>query len=168
MEHTAGTVLLYLRKHKECIVTWENMRNALQCLALYFGESGVCCYCRASPYVQAQYHDCIVWHARGFTNVLLNAVCTCYILCMACLLSPWPTKRCPMSSIQFLSLKVCLCRFAHPAGPAPTPPPSVQPVCRYWRFGTCRYGSACRFRSARPAACGHSCCDSGSSLHCSL
>lgn len=38
------------------------------------------------------------------------------------------------------------CRFAHPAGPAPTPPPSVQPVCRYWRFGTCRYGSACRFR----------------------
>ncbi|KAA6417242.1 MAG: hypothetical protein FRX49_12805 [Trebouxia sp. A1-2] len=39
-----------------------------------------------------------------------------------------------------------VCRFAHPAGPAPTPPPSVQPVCRYWRFGTCRYGSACRFR----------------------
>ena len=38
------------------------------------------------------------------------------------------------------------CRFAHPAGPAPTPAPAVQPVCRYWRFGTCRYGSACRFR----------------------
>lgn len=49
------------------------------------------------------------------------------------------------SCIRLLTLGM-VCRFAHPAGPAPTPPPSVQPVCRYWRFGTCRYGSACRFR----------------------
>lgn len=113
-------------------------------------------------------HKRIVWHACGFASAFLNAVCTCCILCTAWLMLPWPTKCCPMSTAQFLSLNMCLCRFAHPAGPAPTPPPSVQPVCRYWRFGTCRYGSACRFRSARQAACWHLYCDSGSSLHCSL
>ena len=59
--------------------------------------------------------------------------------------------RAAINWIMFSQLAV-FCRFAHPAGPAPTPPPSVQPVCRYWRFGTCRYGSACRFRCAHVLA----------------
>ena len=57
------------------------------------------------------------------------------------------------SVLCIMSCSVYVCRFAHPAGPAPTPPPAVQPVCRYWRFGTCRYGSACRFRSDKLLCC---------------